>query len=252
LSLAQLREHREVWSAKPILQRVYAPWFERILGDLPPRGLVLEVGAGPGTLTEHVRRRRPELRVLASDLTPTPWNDVVADALRLPLGHGSISGIAGLDVLHHLARPEAFFEEAARVLRPGAPLALVEPWVTPLSYPVYRFLHQEGCTLGIDPRDPFGVGSGKPKQAFDGDGALSWKIVRSTRTARWSELGFEPPRVELLSGFAYLMSLGFRKRSLLPAWAAPSVIDLDERLGFLAPLVGLRAYLCWRRTDPRA
>jgi SAM-dependent methyltransferase len=247
VSLAQLEEHRAVWAAKPVLQRVYQPLFEKILEPLPARGCVLEVGAGPGTLTVYARTRRPGLAWIDSDLTPAPWTRLTADALRLPVHADALSGIAGLDVLHHLARPAAFFGEAARVLKAGAPLALVEPWVTPFSYPIYRWLHPEGCTRGIDPWDPFGASAERPKGAFEGDGALTWKIVRTTTDARWRELGFHPPDVQVLNGFAYLLSLGFRRASLLPGWAAPVLLAVDRGLSPLAPLVGLRVCLVWRR-----
>src|SRR4029078_4803165 len=85
----------------------------------------------------------------------------------LPSRADSFDTILGVDVLHHLARPRMFFEEAARVLAPGGCVAMAEPWVTPLSYPVYRWLHQEGCTLGLDPWQPFGANGAKAP--MDGD-----------------------------------------------------------------------------------
>lgn len=247
MSFAQLLEHRARWADKPILPLVYEPLFEKILAGLPERGTVLEVGAGPGTLSAHARARRPGLAWIGSDLTPTPWNGLVADALRLPVRTHSLHGMAGIDVLHHLARPAAFFAEAARALTPGAPLALVEPWVTPFSFPIYRWLHAEGCTRSIDPWHPFGADTAAPKDAFRGDGALTWKIVGSTSAARWEELGFQPPEIEVLNGFAYLLSLGFQRRSLLPRRAAPLLLSLDRRLYSFARVFGMRVFLRWTR-----
>ena len=87
--------------------------------------------------------------------------------------------------------------------------------MTPISFPVYRWLHPEGCRLGIDPWDPFGVAAEGQKAPLDGDGALVWKLLRATPAGRWQSLGFAVPRAELLNGFAYLMTLGFRGPSLL-------------------------------------
>jgi len=75
-----------------------------------------------------------------------------------------------LDVLHHLERPVAFMREAARVLRPGARLAMIEPGITPLSWPFYNFLHQEPVILS---QDPFAMTERRPdKDPFDSNQAI--------------------------------------------------------------------------------
>lgn len=246
MSRERLLEHRRIWAEKPVLARVYRPWFDALLALIPPGGRALEVGAGPGFLAEEAKRRRHDARLVSMDVLQVPWNDLVGDGLRLPMGEGVLQAVLGLDLVHHLARPAAFFGEVARVLGPSGRLAVVEPWVTPLSFPIYRWLHQEGCSPGLDPWDPFGVGDGA-KDAFDGDAAVVWSLVRRTSAARWRELGFQPPRVRVLNAFAYLLSLGFKKRSLLPLWAVARAQALDESLGFASPLLGLRVLAVWEK-----
>jgi SAM-dependent methyltransferase len=246
MSRERLLEHRQIWAEKPVLARVYRPWFEALLAQIPPGGRALEVGAGPGFLAQEARRSRADARLLAMDVLQAPWNDLVGDGLRLPVGDGRLDTVLGLDLVHHLARPAAFFTEVARTLAPGGRLAVVEPWVTPLSFPVYRWLHQEGCRPGLDPWDPFGVGEGT-KDAFDGDAAVVWSLVRRTSASRWKELGFQPPRVQVLNAFAYLLSLGFKRGSLLPTGFVPAVQALDDALAFASPLLGLRALSVWEK-----
>jgi hypothetical protein len=135
------------------------------------------------------------------------------------------------------------------VLRPGGRAVFVEPWVTVLSYPVYRFFHQEGCTLGLDPWNPFGLAPGASKDAFDGDAAVVGRLVRATRAETWRELGFHRPRVRTFTGFAYLLSLGFRERSLLPAAVEPLLAAADSWLRGAAPVVGLRALAVWDKAE---
>jgi SAM-dependent methyltransferase len=244
---ARLAVHRLIWEGKPVLSRVYAVWFDALLASLPPRPRVVEVGAGPGFMSGHARRRLPGLPWVATDVLETPWNDVVADGLRLPFRAGAFDAVVGLDLVHHLARPADFFAEAARVLRPGGRIAVIEPWVSPLSYPVYRWLHQEGCTLRLDPWDPFGRESTEGKDPFQGNAAVLWRLVRATDPVRWRQLGFEPPRVTRLNGFAYLLTLGFRKASLLPARLAGALIKADRGLAPLSRYVGMRALAVWER-----
>jgi SAM-dependent methyltransferase len=244
VSLEKLEEHRRLWSRKPVLGDVYAVWFESLVGALPTSGRVLEVGAGPGFLAEFARGRHAG-RWIATDVLEAPWNDLVADALRLPARDGTIDAVVGLDVVHHLAEPARFFEEAARVLAPGGRLAVVEPWITPFSYPIYRFLHQEGCDTTLDPWHPFGNGSAK--EAFDGDGGVFTGLLGSLPADGWSRFGLGPPRVTLINCFAYLLSLGFREGSLLPRAIAPLLLALDKSSGFLSRVFAMRALCVWER-----
>jgi SAM-dependent methyltransferase len=251
MSRARLEDHRRIWSQKPVLEGVYEPWFDALLGQAGAAQRVLEIGAGPGFMSAYARRRRPDLRWIATDIIAAPWNDAAADAGRLPFGDGSFDAVMCLDLVHHLARPRAFFIEAARVLRPGGRLAAVEPWITPMSYPIYRWLHEEGCDLGIDPWDPFPASAGA-KEAFEGNGALTWRVVRSGDERQWAGMGLGPPRVRRINAFGYLLSLGFRKRSLLPARLAPLVRRIDDLAGPLAPLTAMRALVVWDRLQPQA
>ncbi len=243
MSRARLEEHRRLWAEKPVLARVYARWFELLLAEAPRGARVVEVGAGPGTLRAFARGSRPDLAWLATDLEPLPWNHVAADASRLPVRDASARAIVGLDVLHHLSDPRAFFADATRALAPGGRLALVEPWISPLSWIVYRFFHEEDCRLSVDPWRPFPPG----KAGFDGDAALPWRIVSVAREADWRELGLSAPRVERLNAFAYLMTLGFRRASLLPSGAAPAAITFDRWSQPLKALAAMRALLVWEK-----
>jgi len=244
---ARRAEHREVWEGKPVLSRVYGVWFDALLARLPPGARVLEVGAGPGFLSRYARARGEGLRWISTDLLETPWNDLVADGLRLPFRDGSFDAVVGLDLVHHLARPASFFNEAARVLRPHGRVALIEPWVSPFSYPIYRWLHHEGCTLGLDPWSPFGGEGAEGKDPFRGDAAVLRRLVEVTPEARWSELGFHGPALLRLNGFAYLLSLGFRRGSLLPAPLAGALMKADRALRPLARYAAMRALAVWEK-----
>jgi hypothetical protein len=74
-----------------------------------------------------------------------------------------------------------------------------------------------------------------------------WRLVGGTAAGRWRELGFEPPAVTRLNGFAYLLSLGFRERSLLPGPLATALMKADRGLAPLARYAGMRALAVWER-----
>jgi len=245
VSRERLEEHRRIWAGKPVLARVYEPWFDALLAQAP-QGRALEVGAGPGFLAEYARVRRPDLRWIATDVLAAPWNDLAADGGRMPFADASFDAVLCLDLVHHLARPRDFFAEAARVLRPGGRLAAIEPWVTPMSYPIYRWLHEEGCDLRIDPWDPFAARAGA-KEAFEGNGALAWRVVRGGDEEAWRQMGLRPPRVRRINAFGYLLSLGFRRGSLLPKRLAPLARRIDDATRLLAPLTAMRAMIVWQK-----
>ena len=74
--------------------------------------------------------------------------------------------------------------------------------------------------------------------------------MRATARAEWSRLGLAPPRTDLINGFAYLLTLGFRAASLLPMAAAPAALWVDRRLGPIARVAALRARLVWSSAEP--
>ena len=60
--------------------------------------------------------------------------------------------------------------------------------------------------------------------------------------------GSAAPRLRVLNGFAYLLSLGFKPASLLPPQLADVALALDEGLGPLAPGLGMRVLAVWERS----
>jgi SAM-dependent methyltransferase len=209
----QLLRHRRVWGEKPVLRRVYnEEFFARLLAFRKPDGLSIEVGAGPG----FFKRAAPD--ILSTDLIWCPWLDAIADAQKLPFRDASVASVFGLDMLHHLAAPMTFLVEVARILMSGGRLILIEPWITPFSYLIFRFLHQERCDLSETPcLAKAGIAS-PAKMAFDGNQAIPYLLFGPKHRA--NTLGHVPAlkivALEPFCLFAYLLSGGFKPMNLLP------------------------------------
>ncbi len=225
-----LREHRAVWVRKPELRAVYAGYHRRLLDDLPQDGKILEIGGGSGNFREIA----PD--AVSIDLASSPWVDVCCDAHDLPFSDGTFAGIAMLDVLHHLARPADFFAEAARVLRLGGRLAMIEPGMTPLSRPFYTLLHHEPVDMDVDPladqppevaANPFHSNQAIPSLLFD----------RADQRERFKRLFPELAIISHMkfSFLAYPLSGGFKNWSLLPGAVVQPILKLDDSL---SPLLG--------------
>lgn len=87
-----------------------------------PTGVVADVGTGSGAYAKALRAARPDLTVLAIDLSPgmvaaAGQPGLVADAMRLPLPDASCVGVLALHMLYHVPDPAAAVAEYARVLR---------------------------------------------------------------------------------------------------------------------------------------
>jgi SAM-dependent methyltransferase len=181
----------------------------------PGEGDVLELGSGPGFLARYI----PGL--ITSDVLPVPGVDKVVDARRLDFAAGSLRGIVMTNVLHHIPDVGRFFSEAARCVRPGGVLAMVEPWLTPWSRLIYRRLHHE--PFEPDAADWSFPGAGP---LSDANGALPWIVFERDRNR--FERDFPSWRVRSIRPcmpFRYVLSGGVSLRSLMPgfmhgAWRA--------------------------------
>jgi SAM-dependent methyltransferase len=107
---------------------------------IPPGGIALDVGCGPGNVTASLARAAgPDALVLGVDISEPMLARAVraeagpqigflrADAQQLPLRDESVDAVISVAVLQLIPDPVAALGEMARVLRPGGRLAVMVP-----------------------------------------------------------------------------------------------------------------------------
>ena len=230
---------KEIIKQKKILQLIYQQWYAKLKATLPAgNGSVVEIGSGAGFLSDVI----PEC--ITSDVSYNPWSTLVLDGQRLPFTDQSLRAILMVDVLHHLPAVPKFLNSAARCVRTGGIMSMVEPWVTPWSHIFFRYFQSE----------PFLPN--RKKWEFVGTGPLSganialpWILFKRDRSIferqfpQWQIQSLEP-----MMPFTYLFSGGVSMRSLMPAFTFSFWHAIEKGLTRLTSMA-LFAIIVLVRTD---
>lgn len=237
-------DYREIWAQKPVLQVIYAAWYEQILENCL-EGRTLEIGGGSGNLKMF------SPNVVATDILFAPWLDSVCDAQRLPFADNSFQNLVLFDVLHHLERPVLFFEEASRVLAPGGRVIMMEPGITPLSHLFYHFFHEEPVDMSADPYQSGGLST--DKDPYDANQAIPTLLFGSQKRRTYFQETF--PAFKILESsrcahVVYPLSGGFQPWSLVPLFAVKFLLGLEKIISpVLRLLISFRIFVVLEKTS---
>lgn len=130
-------------NAQALARRLISAWqlpLEWL--NIPPGGVALDVGSGPGNVTASLARAAgPDGLALGVDISEPMLARAVrneagpqvgfikADAQRLPLRDNTVDAVVSTAVLQLVPNPAAALAEMARALRPGGRLAVMVPTV---------------------------------------------------------------------------------------------------------------------------
>jgi SAM-dependent methyltransferase len=210
---------REIIQEKSFLRALYCEWYGRIVGALPKKEDVLELGSGAGFFQQFLPS------VITSEVFETPGVKLIADACDLPLPNQSLDAIVMTDVFHHIPDVSRFLVEATRCVRPGGRIVMIEPWRTSWSEWVYTHLHSEP----FSPESGWKIPSTGPLSGANG--ALPWiifqrdKALFEAHNPLWRIKNIEP-----MMPFSYILSGGVSMRSLMPGWVYRPIRILERSL----------------------
>jgi SAM-dependent methyltransferase len=146
-------------NAQALARRLTALWqLPTDWLSIPPGGVALDVGSGPGNVTAALARAagpdglavgidisEPMLaRAVSADAGPQV-GFLRADAQQLPLRDETVDAAVSIAVLQLIPDPSATLAEIARVLRPGARMVVMVPTVGRLPAAVFGLLPNGGA-----------------------------------------------------------------------------------------------------------
>jgi SAM-dependent methyltransferase len=232
----EIHENRRAWESKPVLREVYADLYRLIAANLAPQegeSLNLELGSGMGNVKQFI----PDC--ITSDIFPNLWLDRMENAYGWSFPDGSLSNLILFDVWHHLEYPANALAEAARVLKPGGRLLVMNPAMSATGRFVYGIFHHVTLWFGT-PFQARPVAMGNPAELpyFAAQSSAHRLLVHR----EVPELLVEWNRVKVLkiTSFAYLASGGFRGASSIPTtcsrWSGLSTDCLEGCQACLPPV----------------
>ena len=189
LHLMQFDIHKAMMhnKLKYFLLQISGLWLDIGAGDQPYRKFF--AGADQYLTTNTKRHYKPEDLKNLEKLT-TYW---IEDGKALPVADNSLDGVACFQVLSVIDKPEDFFREINRVLKPGGRLILTSDFLYPVWSAEDRFRHTAYNLRQIAEVSGFTVES---VNSFGGFGSTAYALFmrfmrsfpelwkRKTRTAK--------------------------------------------------------------------
>lgn len=142
-------------------------WLDIGAGDQPYKKFFANAGE---YLTTNTKRHYSSESIAELDSITTYW---IEDGKALPVADNSLDGVACFQVLSVIDKPEEFFREISRVLKPGGKLLLT----TDLLYPVWsgedRFRHTAFNLRDLSEKNGF---HDAVTESFGGYGAMNYAL----------------------------------------------------------------------------
>lgn len=123
-------------------------WMNQYIRDSDE--VVIEIGAGMGVAKEFIKHPS----IVLTDVIDNPWIDKYLDAMHMDLEDNSVDVFICNAVIHHFASPYQFIQQAAKKLKPGGRILLLEPYTSVGLRLGNRIFKLEGWDEHTDVFDP--------------------------------------------------------------------------------------------------
>lgn len=165
----------------------YFKWmYSKLDKPLANYSTILEIGAGAGISKNFLNLNN----VIRTDLLAFDAQGVKGkiDAQALPFAEASFEAIFGVDMLHHAPYPHKVLAECLRVVKAPGQIIFIEPYVSPLSYLVYKLFHDEKTSIRVNLNPLLPAVSEK---AADGNQTICQELFFSRRGKRLLKLEYK-------------------------------------------------------------
>jgi len=106
---------------------------------------IVEIGAGAGFSPLYLK-----CRPVLTDAVEKPWLDRYLDATNMALESASVDVLIASHNIHHFYSPYKFFEQCARILKPGGVLLVQELNTSLLMRILLRGMRHEGWSYNVN------------------------------------------------------------------------------------------------------
>lgn len=222
--------HAEIIQKKTFLKRLYVDFYRQLEKAVsnPEKKVLVELGSGGGFIKEVIGN------VITSDLLDLPHVDRMFSAANMPFEDDSVDAFVMVNVLHHMADPRGFLEEAGRCLRDLGKIVMIEPANTVWSRFIYKNFHHEP----FDTTEQWKLEQERPLSIANG--ALPWIIF--SRDQEHFNKAFPYLRIvrtDHHTPLLYLLSGGLTLRQLVPSCTYPVFKFLERVLSPFNSLFGM-------------
>lgn len=215
---------------KQFLKLLYKDFYKELRPKKIPKGKIIEIGSGPGFIKDIIPN------AITTDVVKGQDIDKVFSATKIPYKNNTVSCFVMLNVFHHIKNPQKALKEMLRCLKPGGKIVMLEPYITPLSYLVYKYIHYEA----FDANSKWKImGSGRMTGA---NTALPWIVFNRDREIFKKNFpNLEISRVKIHTPFSYILSGGVSKYQLVPSSAFSLIRKIEKKIAPINNFIGMFA-----------
>jgi SAM-dependent methyltransferase len=212
---------RRVLKEKPQFFAWYRMIYAYMAAHKAAGGRNVEIGSGSSFLFEAI----PGL--IKSNILHIDSNDLTFDAFAIPFKDICLDNVILIVVLHHIDEPIVFLREACRVLRRGGRILICDPYLSPVSFLLWRHIHPEGCDpsrLGYD------AGQGANPLLSANSASLTLLLGKQQHYFRKQVPGLALLHKKYHTVAHYWLAGGYNFPSFLPESLVGAVVSVEKML----------------------